>query len=103
MANDNQTGVAGLVAGRLGSPEVKAKETRKKFMLFLDTEDNAKLDLVAKATHTGKIEIASQMFKIGLTDAFKTLVAAGIVDEKTGTLKDAKTGSAPTPPAPKAQ
>lgn len=63
----------------------KAADTRKKFVVFLDESTRVGLDNLAKVTATGKIELASEIFKIAIADATKACIAAGKLN-KDGSL-----------------
>ena len=92
MSNSNNaSSVSNLINTKLTDETPgKAADTRKKFIIFLDAETKAKLDAVAAATKSGKIELATEISKLGIDDAFTMCVNAGKIDPRTGSVLGTK-------------
>lgn len=99
----NEGGIGALVNEKLNAaPAGKAADTRGKFMVYLEEDDNKKLTNISKVLASGKIELGSQLFSIGIQDAFNKLVAAGKLDAKTGDIVGAEKAEEKTPKTEKA-
>lgn len=106
-----QSGVSSLIQGKVNAkPGEAAPAKEKKFIIMLSPESSDMLDHLARATRTGKIALASELFAVAIKDG---VGAAGGHDhlKKTYPAPDPKvkddaankqvapnTGGAATPP-----
>lgn len=75
-----ESGVSSYISGELSKDNTKAgkeKDTRPKFIIFLNEDTKHKLESLKVVAGVGKIELASRIFEHALNDACKAAIAKG--------------------------
>ena len=61
-----------MIEQKLNTKVTKREETRTRFIVWLSDETREKLDKLHGVTGTGRIELASEILKIGIDEGFAT-------------------------------
>ena len=61
-----------MIEKKLNTKVTKREETRTRFIVWLSDESREKLDKLHGVTGTGRIELASEILRIGIDEGFVT-------------------------------
>lgn len=69
-----------MISAKLDNTTVRPEETRSRFIVFMDDDTREKLDKLHGATGVGRINLATEILKMGIDQAYEA------AEEKLGKL-----------------